>query len=164
MTKFKFILAALVFTAFVATWAFAGDLDDALAASQRGDYETALKLLKPLAEQGKVDGQALFLGHIDQIDGQDDGNAEFHQLSRQIQMAIEIDGVDNGDDDVRFRATLEMTEQQIDGNHLVGAARSEAIRSGEIDQFEVRVAELGTAGLHFDRHAGVVADVLTKPR
>ena len=37
---------------------FASPFDDALSAYSRGDYETAMRLFRPLAEQGNADAQA----------------------------------------------------------------------------------------------------------
>jgi len=37
--------------------AFAGPLEDALAAHDRGDDATALRLIRPLADQGNADAQ-----------------------------------------------------------------------------------------------------------
>jgi uncharacterized protein len=37
--------------------AFAGPFEDSVAAYQRGDYATALRLVRPLAEQGRADAQ-----------------------------------------------------------------------------------------------------------
>ena len=39
---------------------YAGPFEDALAAAQRGDYVTALRLLRPLAEQGHAGAQSNF--------------------------------------------------------------------------------------------------------
>ena len=36
----------------------AGDFEDALTASKNGDYETALSLLRPLADHGDINSQA----------------------------------------------------------------------------------------------------------
>lgn len=41
----------------VASIAVSGDLDKGLAAAKSGDYTTALKELRPLAEQGLVNAQ-----------------------------------------------------------------------------------------------------------
>jgi uncharacterized protein len=43
----------------IAGTAFAGPLEDGNAAYQRGDYATALKLLRPLVDQGRADAQDL---------------------------------------------------------------------------------------------------------
>ena len=50
-----YIWAILLFVA--ATPAFAGDYEDALAAHDMGQYETALALLRPLGEANNVDAQ-----------------------------------------------------------------------------------------------------------
>src|ERR1700675_4251382 len=47
----------IAFTLFVSGLANAAPADDAFAAYQKGDYPAALKLLKPLAEQGNVTAQ-----------------------------------------------------------------------------------------------------------
>jgi uncharacterized protein len=44
-------------TAAVEPCAIAGPLEDGLAAYEKYDYETALKMLEPLADQGNVDAQ-----------------------------------------------------------------------------------------------------------
>ena len=51
------ILAALVLLVGIHASAWAGDFEDALAAAQSGDFETALRLWKPLAEQGDAGAQ-----------------------------------------------------------------------------------------------------------
>ena len=60
MTRFKFLLFAALLIGFAAL-AHAG-FDDGKAAYHRGDYATAYKGFKPLAEQG--DTHAQFLGFI----------------------------------------------------------------------------------------------------
>ena len=51
------ILAASVILAALARAAAAGPAEDGNAAYQRGDYTTAVKLLRPLVEQGNADAQ-----------------------------------------------------------------------------------------------------------
>jgi len=53
----KSLLATLVLSLSLAAPVLAGPLEDASAARKRGDYATALKLLRPLAEQGSAVGQ-----------------------------------------------------------------------------------------------------------
>ena len=57
----KRILTGLVLTLMLTGGAAAGPLEDGMAASARGDYATALRLLRPLAEEGEVNAQS-FLG------------------------------------------------------------------------------------------------------
>lgn len=47
-------IPVLILGSMVSMSAFAGPYDDATAAYRRGDYATALKLIRPLAEQGNV--------------------------------------------------------------------------------------------------------------
>ena len=51
------LLALVVGLALVTTGASAGPVQDGEAAYQKGDYETALKLWRPLAEQGDAEAQ-----------------------------------------------------------------------------------------------------------
>jgi TPR repeat protein len=51
------LLVATIFTLFAMNVAVAGPFEDAIAAQKRGDYSTAVKLLRPLAEQGDVVAQ-----------------------------------------------------------------------------------------------------------
>tara|TARA_A100001037_G_scaffold26007_1_gene21159 strand:+ start:1446 stop:2042 length:597 start_codon:yes stop_codon:yes gene_type:complete len=57
----RLLIFALTALMFFATPVVAGDLKDAVAAYKAGDYQKALRLLKPLAEQGDVDAQS-YLG------------------------------------------------------------------------------------------------------
>jgi len=59
----KRVLAGLIFAVVMASGAVAGSLEDAVSAEMRGDYATALKLYRPLAERGNADAQA-FLGYL----------------------------------------------------------------------------------------------------
>ena len=54
---FKAAVAALVLTAAFARSVAAGPLEDALDAAQRGDYATAIRLWRPLADKGEADAQ-----------------------------------------------------------------------------------------------------------
>ena len=57
---FKRFLTAAVFSVVLMGAAVAGPFEDGLAAAQRGDFETALTLLQPLAERGHPDAQYIF--------------------------------------------------------------------------------------------------------
>ncbi len=54
----KSLLATLVVSLSLAAPVLAGPFEDGLAAYKRKDYETALRLWRPLAEQGEVVAQA----------------------------------------------------------------------------------------------------------
>ena len=53
----KRIFAGVVIAVMLTGGAAAGPFEDSAAAYQRGDYTTALQLLRPLAEQGDADAQ-----------------------------------------------------------------------------------------------------------
>jgi TPR repeat protein len=61
--KFKHALAAVILVLSFATPVVADPLEDGSAAYRRGDYVIALKLLRPLAEQGVADAENM-LGHM----------------------------------------------------------------------------------------------------
>jgi hypothetical protein len=50
----RLTVAALILGSVIGTSAMAGPYDDATAAYKRGDYATALKLIRPFAEKGNV--------------------------------------------------------------------------------------------------------------
>ena len=52
-----FVLLTLLFSASLAVTAYSGQFEDASAAFNRGDYATAYRLIKPLAEQGNAGAQ-----------------------------------------------------------------------------------------------------------
>ena len=53
----KSLLATLVVSLSLAAPVLAGPLEDGKAAYDRGDYVTALRLMRPLAEQGQTNAQ-----------------------------------------------------------------------------------------------------------
>ncbi len=53
----KRILAGVVLSLMLTGAAAAGPLEDGLAAHERGDYATALRLFRPLGEQGNASAQ-----------------------------------------------------------------------------------------------------------
>jgi uncharacterized protein len=57
MTKLKSLLAAVMLVAFAQTPAFADALADGATAALKGDFQTAFKLWKPLADQGNAKAQ-----------------------------------------------------------------------------------------------------------
>ena len=59
----KAAVAALVLAVGLAGSVAAGPYEDGTAAARRGDYATAMRLLRPLADQGDSSAQ-VFLGHL----------------------------------------------------------------------------------------------------
>lgn len=57
MTGFKFLLLVVLLITFAQTEVFADGLADGSTAAQKGDFQTAFKLWKPLADQGNAEAQ-----------------------------------------------------------------------------------------------------------
>jgi TPR repeat protein len=72
----KPVFAALVVMACLAGPAAAGPLEDAAAADDKGDYATALQLLRPLAEQGNAEAQFKLGNQYDDGSGVAQNDAE----------------------------------------------------------------------------------------
>ena len=73
-------------------------------------------------------------GHVDHVDRDDDRHAQIEHLAGQVEVAVEVGRIDDGDDDVRPRFLRSPAEQQIDRDHLVRAARGEAVGAGQVDE------------------------------
>src|SRR5581483_3828704 len=116
---------------------------------------------KPAGERSDVDVMAVFLGDIDHVERDDRGVAEFDDLRRVVEIALEIGGVDD-DNDERGRGQFRETMQQhVAGDLFVEGLRAEAVGAGEIEHLDGgvggRVEE--AAFLAFDGDAGVIADL-----
>jgi uncharacterized protein len=105
---FKSAVAVLVLAVSLAGPVAAEPLEDALAAYEKGDYATAMVLLRPLANQGSV-GAALMIGGM-----YDDGEGvpqDYAEAMRWVRLAA-----DHGDAFAQF-ALGAMYE---DGKHTRG--------------------------------------------
>ena len=78
----KLFLTTLLLAITLSLSAHADDFDDALAAYKKGDYKTALKLWKPLAEQGAAKAQVA-LGAIYGSAGNDKEAVKWYQLAAE---------------------------------------------------------------------------------
>ena len=83
-----------------------------------------------------VDADALALGHVDHVQGDDDRHAQLQDLRGQVEVALEVGGIDDGDDDVGPRLAGLLAEDDVDRDHLVGAARRQAVGAGQVDEVE----------------------------
>ena len=78
----KSLITTLLLAITLSSTVFADDFDDALAAYKKGDYKTALKLWKPLAEQGAANAQVA-LGAIYGSAGNDKEAVKWYQLAAE---------------------------------------------------------------------------------
>ena len=91
-----------------------GNFDD-------GDADCRFQLLR-------VKLVAALFYHIHHVEGDDDGNVDFHQLGGQVQVALEVGRVDDVDDAVRL-----FIDDEVAGDDLLGGVRREGIDAGQID-------------------------------
>ena len=83
-----------------------------------------------------VDLDALRRGRVDHVQRDDDRHAEIEQLTREVEVAVEVGGIDDGEHDIGPRLLRPAAEEQIDGDHLVGAAGGEAVGARQVDQVD----------------------------
>ncbi len=114
-------------------------------------------------EFGGVDLHAGGHRHIHHVEGDDDGPAEIEDLVDEVEVALEIRGVDDADDPVGLRRVEAPAEEHIAQYRFVGRARGERIRAGQIDDLDrTAVLRVGRADFLFDGDAGIVADFLAQ--
>ena len=78
----KSLITTLLLAITLSSTAFGDDLSDGFEAAQKGDYKTALKLWKPLAEQGAANAQVA-LGAIYGSAGNDKEAVKWYQLAAE---------------------------------------------------------------------------------
>jgi len=112
---------------------------------------------------GDVDGDPLRLGDVDLIERDDDGEAELTDLTREEEVAIEVDRIDDDEDDVGIPVGGVALEQDFEGDLFVGGADGEGIRAGEIEDRDTAAVAEGESALDtLDGDAGEVPDALPK--
>ncbi len=109
-----------------------------------------------------INADALRRGHIDHVQRHDDRHAQLESLRRQIQIAFEVAGIDDGDDDIRPSFALLSAQNDIDSHHLIGTARRKTVGAGQIDQLERLAAAAHLPFFGFDGDAGIIADALAQ--
>ncbi len=109
-----------------------------------GDAEEPLGL-------GRVELDALALGHIDHIEGDDHGIAELDELERELEAAAQGRSVDHVDDEVG------LFREEMGQDDLLGRiGRAERVRPGQVDDVEEPPFDIDPAVGMLDRGAGEV--------
>ena len=106
-----------------------------------------------------VEFHSLSAGVVAHVERQNHGNVEFGKLCREVEASAGNRGVHNIEDKVDSGLC-----QLVEDHFLFGRARRQRIHAGEVDKLDFQVADFKRARLAFDRHAGVVADVLARAR
>ena len=68
----------------------------------------------------KIEKKALILGHIDHIQCDDRGQAQLEHLADEIEIAFQVAGIDDAQDDIDRRHVALPSEKHLDSHHLVG--------------------------------------------
>ena len=99
-------------------------------------------------------------GHVEHVHRHDGGQPQFQDLADEVQMPLEVRGIDDAEHDVDRPDVGLPLQEHLDGDHFVARSGRQAIKSRQIDQFEPPPLLLHPPGLLFDRDARIVADVL----
>ena len=105
---------------------------DALVLKSRNHHDRAAELLGKLV---RVDLVAVLLDQIGHVEGDDHGQAGLDDLKRQVQVALEVGGVDNLDDHIGLAA-----HEVIARALLLGAVGGKRVDAGEVRDGNVLVA------------------------
>ena len=116
---------------------------DALVLKSRDHHDRTAKLLGKLV---RVDLVAVFLDQVGHVEGDDHGQAGLDNLKRQVQVALQVGGVDHLDDDIGLAA-----HEVIARALFLGAIGGKRVDAGEVRNRDALVAqELGFLFLNRD--------------
>ena len=107
-------------------------LRDALVLKSGDHHDRAAELLGELV---RVDLVAVLLDQVGHVEGDDHGQAGLDDLKRQVQVALEVGGVDHLDDDIGLAA-----HEVIARALLLGAVGGKRVDAGEVRDGNVLVA------------------------
>ena len=105
---------------------------DALVLKGRDHHNRAAELLGKLV---RVDLVAVLLDQVGHVEGDDHGQAGLDDLKRQVQVALEVGGIDNLDDNIGLAA-----HEVIARALLLGAVGGKRVDAGEVRDGNVLVA------------------------
>ena len=130
-------------------------LADALVAgSANGDDRHAQQAL----EQVDVNGAAVGRHLVHHVERDDHRTVELHELQCQVQVALDIGGVNDVDDGVRA-----LVEDELTAHDLFARVRRQGVNARQVGNARLGVVADG-AIFAVDRHAGKVTDVLVGAR
>ena len=104
----------------------------------------------------------VLLGDVEHVHDDDHRNAHFDELSREVEVALEVRGVDDVDDGFGFTR-----EDVVARDAFVFARRSrrgDGVDARKVDELDLGILVFELAGLLIDRHAGPVAHALVGTR
>ena len=99
-------------------------------------------------------------GHVEHVHGHDGGQPQFQDLADEVQVPLEVRGVDDAQHDVDGPDVGLPLQEHLDGDHFIARTGRKAVKSRQIDQFEPPSLVLHPPDLLFHRDARIVAHVL----
>ena len=114
---------------------------------------------EPLCETVHVDSQSSVLCKVEHGHGHYYGKAEFQNLVRDEQVALEIGRVDDHDDCFR-PVLLRPPQEHVERQAFVRRMRCQRVDSREVEEFDPGPARRKRPNVSIDRDARVVGDPL----
>ena len=124
--------------------------DTLVAGSANGNNRHAQQAL----EQVDVHGAAVGRHLVHHVERNDHGAVELHKLQRQVQVTLDVGGVDDIDDGVGM-----LIQDKLAAHDLLARVRRQGVNAGQVGNACLGVVADG-AILAVDRHAGKVTDML----
>ena len=114
-----------------------------------------------LLQAGNADVEPGLRGEVHHVQHEDDRTAEVEDLVDQVEVPLEVGRVDDAEDAVGLRGVAAPAEQHVARDGLVGRARGERIRAGQVDDRDgLAVLGVGRADLFLDGDPGIISDLL----
>ncbi len=129
----------------------------ALAHCDRRDHWYAQRLL----QCGDVDRQPIALCEVEHVERNDDRSSQRDQFDREAQVVVEVGRIDNDDQDRGRPLAILLAHDRIAGHAFVRGRGDEAIRTGQVDQFDrPSVGHDQPSGMALYSDARIIADFL----
>ena len=128
--------------------------DTLVAGSANGDNGHAQQAL----EQVDVHGAAVGRHLVHHVERDDHGTIELHKLQRQVQVTLDVGGVDDVDDGVGV-----FVQDELAADDFFARVRRQRVNTGQVGNARLGVVT-DSAVLAVDRHAGKVTDMLVGAR
>ena len=128
--------------------------DTLVAGGANGNDRHAQQALEQIDVHGAAVGRYL----VHHVERDDHGAIELHELQRQIQIALDVGGIDDVDNRIGV-----LIKDELAADDLFARVRRQRIDAGKVGDARLRMVANG-AVLAVNRYAGKVADVLVGAR
>jgi hypothetical protein len=81
---------------------------------------------------GDVDIETLVLRHIHHVQDKQRRQAEFHDLSCQVEVSLQVAGIDDGNNKAEFEGMSRSAEQYVSGDFIVEGLWHEAVKTRQV--------------------------------